>query len=239
MSALVFALLPVRDLKGKTVKWPFLVFSLVALLLSRSETSLAAIVIIAALFPLIKSIRAPKLLRGFTYCFYMGGATASAMWLSGGKIKALLGAMGRDSTLNGHTELWGIILEFIRRRPLLGYGYSAFWAGNVDYIQHEAGWLALQSHNGYLDLMLGLGFLGFLIFLAGFLQAVRNSVARIRNETGSLAFWPLFFLIVMLFSNLFESPVLDNNSIIWLLYVCTAISLHVPGKADDPPQVLP
>ncbi len=239
LSALVFALLPARDLKRKTVKWAFLVFSLAALLFSRSETSIAAILIIALLLPLIRSIRAPKLLRGFTYCFYMGGATASAMWLSGGKIGTLLAAMGRDSTFSGRTELWSIIMEFIRKRPLLGYGYSAFWAGNVDYVQHEAGWLVLQSHNGFLDLMLGLGFLGLLIFLAGFLQAVWNSVARIRSGTGSLAFWPLFFLIVMLFSNFFESPVLDNNSIIWLLYVCTAISLYVPGKADDPPQVLP
>ncbi len=41
--------------------------------------------------------------------------------------------MGREeevSTLTGRLPLWEVIIEFIEKRPLFGYGYLAFWDVN-------------------------------------------------------------------------------------------------------------
>jgi hypothetical protein len=63
--------------------------------------------------------------------------------------------------------LWAYVWAAIMKRPLMGYGYDAFWAGLGEALQVRMGigWMAQRSDNGYLDFALGLGGIGVALLL--------------------------------------------------------------------------
>ena len=167
-------------------------------------------------------------MRIFTYCLCFLVAILLLLWLSD-NTKFLFNAIGRDMTLTGRITLWEEVLIMIKKRPLLGYGFNAFWTGNTESIQEAIKWPTLHSrlghsHNGYLDIWADLGLLGLLIYITGLLQSFRNAVINVRFTSNSEAFWPLIYLIFMAVQAAVESPLVHNKNIIWILYVSVAIS---------------
>ena len=43
----------------------------------------------------------------------------------------ILGFLGKDATLTGRTDLWEFVKICISQRPLLGWGFSAFWLSTI------------------------------------------------------------------------------------------------------------
>jgi exopolysaccharide production protein ExoQ len=227
-SAIVFTLLNVNSRRSRHIKLALLSLSLALLILSTSKTSLVVFVILLALLPVYKSLQWHFYLRVFLYCFFIVAVICTVTWLMN-NTKFVLDAMGRDLTLTGRTELWEAVFVMIKKRPVLGYGYSAFWLGldgKSEYVWRMVGWKVPHAHNGLLDLWLDVGLLGVLIFIAGFFQAVRNAVCMIRSTNNIEALWPLVYLTFMLLCNLTESTILKHYSIFWVLYVSVAISFY-------------
>ena len=89
----------------------------------------------------------------------------------------LIEGAGRDSTLTGRKELWNVVLH-MDPRPILGHGFESFWLGDrLNTIQHLWYWKPTQSHNGYIEMYLNLGWVGLLI-LAG---VIVSCYAKIRE----------------------------------------------------------
>ena len=69
----------------------------------------------------------------------------------------VLEGMGKNATLTGRTGIWGLLIRSIAKRPLLGYGYYAFWQGvkgesaNVILATH---WVFGYAHNGIIEICL-------------------------------------------------------------------------------------
>lgn len=143
----------------------------------------------------------------------------------------VLGVLGRDPTLTGRTGLWAAVLEMIRERPWLGYGYSAFWLGwegKSAYIWTLYPWGPPHAHNGLLELWLNLGSLGILVFVLGFLMSFSRAIVWVRSTRTAEGFWPLAVLTYIALTNAAESTILSINSIYWILYVAVALSIFVP-----------
>ena len=73
-------------------------------------------------------------------------------------IRKLVGSIMPDATFTGRTEIWELALQYVARRPITGYGFSAFWGTpQVVYgIGENASWVnaATDAHNAYLNLAL-------------------------------------------------------------------------------------
>ena len=52
--------------------------------------------------------------------------TLSYIWFTENAAIAF-GSIGKDSSLTGRTEIWGLIIDIALRKALLGYGYDSFW----------------------------------------------------------------------------------------------------------------
>ena len=70
--------------------------------------------------------------------------------------------MGREEStvadLTGRLPLWDALLSYINGRPITGYGYAGFWTpAHVIEVSAVVGWDNDDSHNAFIDLMLGLG----------------------------------------------------------------------------------
>jgi len=129
-------------------------------------------------------------------------------------------ALGRDVTLTGRTELWDFIDGFIAQRPITGYGYGAFFevASVAEQISARIGWGAPNSHNGYREMLLGLGLVGLVlalgVLLGALVRAVRGFIRDPHDLPSRFAF---LYLCLYLFRNFSESDLLAHSDLTWTL----------------------
>jgi exopolysaccharide production protein ExoQ len=96
--------------------------------------------------------------------------------------------LGKDPTLTGRTDLWAMVIPDIYQRPLLGWGYMAFWSSDspaAKEISDALGWHVPQAHNGILEILLNIGLIGtaFFLFLWGRNVGLAFQCMKIRYET--------------------------------------------------------
>jgi exopolysaccharide production protein ExoQ len=116
---------------------------------------------------------------------------------------------GKDLTFTGRTEIWSMVVGKILERPLLGYGYGAFWSTQADAINQFSVWKPGQSHNGYLDICLSLGVSGLVLVLFLVAESLRRA-RRLRSEYRSRAgVWLLMVVLMLLIRNFAEASFLD------------------------------
>lgn len=144
-------------------------------------------------------------------------------------LEGFFASAGKDFTLTGRTLIWSLVWGFIKDRLWLGYGYQAFWlkgphspAGSV--WQHIE-WEFQEAHNGFLEVWLGIGVVGLGLFLAWFVRVLWWALQHYRLNRAPDSSWPLTFVVLFLLINVTESHILIQNDGIWVLYVCTALSL--------------
>jgi exopolysaccharide production protein ExoQ len=85
-----------------------------------------------------------------------------------------IGALGRDPTLTGRTEIWGQLLDF-HTNPIFGVGFESFWLGDrIRTMQSLYRFPGNQAHNGYLETYLNLGLLGLFVLIAWIVASFRK-----------------------------------------------------------------
>ena len=118
------------------------------------------------------------------------------------------------------------IVEVFGERPLLGYGYAAFWrSAAAAPVAH----LATNAHNGYLDLLAELGIAGGLLFAVPAAVYAAAAVRRALDRPGAVALWVPAYLGFFLVMNLAESTLL-RHKILWALYVAAVSRAALWGR---------
>jgi exopolysaccharide production protein ExoQ len=110
----------------------------------------------------------------------------------------------------------GVIAE----RPILGHGYSGFWnedSREVQYLWLKAGWRAPDSHNGYLDVLVELGPVGLILYLAAWSRVLRWAVAAWRAGAVRESRWIVLFMLTNIVLNLDEGPMPYPNEFSMLM----------------------
>ncbi|MEL7109514.1 MAG: O-antigen ligase [Pseudomonadota bacterium] len=229
-AAIFAGILAIMD---RRFRWPWicmLVLSIALVLLSTSKSSLLGLLVglgILGVGAWMKQGLQVGLLTIWVGVIVAGAALAVGLLAP----EIVFQLLGRDATLTGRTDIWIVLSDYIDQRPLLGYGYGAFWAPESDpgnWVREALQWDAPTAHNGWLEVTLALGFVGGAFLLLDFLMTIwRASLASIGTWTGifALAFCAQFFLFSMS-----ESASLQQNSIVWLIYVAIAAKLTTRPK---------
>ncbi len=157
--------------------------------LTRSRTSILAVLAALAFSIVIALLRNQRLklarLAGvLLLAIGLTGLAGLAAYSSPGGLN-LLSALhsnrdeGDPTTLTGRVDLWKTCLEYAYERPLLGFGFGGFWsAKHIESISEEQKWPINQSHNGYLDEVLNLGFPGSVLHIAVLLGCIAVCTGR-------------------------------------------------------------
>jgi O-antigen ligase len=141
-----------------------------------------------------------------------------------------LGLLGRDPTLTNRTDLWEALQEF-RVNPIVGVGFMSFWSGT----RLEEAWRLIgarvnQAHNGYLEQILNLGYIGLafivVIIFSGLLKVRRH--LRVRPDAAMLR---LSFIVTAVLYNYTEASFYGMNNM-WILLLLGC--LEVPRQAQVP-----
>ena len=146
----------------------------------------------------------------------------------------LVSLLGKDLTLTGRTEIWSAVIDSIAKRPLLGYGYQAFWLGleGESYrIILAVSWILAQAQNGFLDIVLETGVVGLAVVLLVFGFAFRDAVVcllRSRNDRQLRAVeWYLAIVVLTLLYNLDESFLFDPKHLCSMLFLLACVGLKM------------
>lgn len=235
LSGLTFMITALNTQENKFWLWGGFSLSIILLLQSKSSSSMINFLIILIVFLIIKLIRIPYILIIPTILLLALIGQISYLWLLD-NTTYLLSSIGKDETLTGRSDLWLPVLDMIGKRPLLGYGYGAFWGGwdrEAAYVWRVIGWTAPHSHNGFLDLCLDLGILGLSIFFIGFMASLLKSLVWVRLGKTLASFWPAMYIVYFWLSNLTESALLRQNDVYWPLYVAVILSMNVPLNRSE------
>ena len=208
--------------------------------LSNSITSAVVLILTLAAFPLVRlaskgSIRALALL--LTVAVIVPALIGNSDWV----IEPVLRETGRDSTLTGRTDVWSWAVGAICERPIWGYGYSAYWL-NPDVARDVARhlyWPPPSAHNGYLDLFLSVGMVGFAIFMISLLSTAKHALAYLRMGKGTYSnIFAAVFILMFVSYNAAESITGVQAGFLWILYVAVSVSvaLHTHDPVGSPPE---
>jgi O-antigen ligase len=143
----------------------------------------------------------------------------------------LVAALGRDLTLTGRTDIWDAARRFVEARPWLGYGYYAFWLpenGPAYWVRQAVKWQVASAHSGWLELALGMGRIGVVLFAVQLFATLRRGASAVFDSRAGL--WAPAFLAVFVLYTLSESHVLQANNLFWTIYVAVAGRLALDSR---------
>src|SRR5262249_13020999 len=130
-----------------------------------------------------------------------------------------------DSTFTGRTLIWDFASHEIEQRRLLGWGYQSFWlvGGDGPSILEAPGWIKNMpnSHNGYYDVLLELGYVGFAA-LAAFIFATLHGIGRVAGRNPSRAWLMLSLAIFIILYNYLESLWVRGFEFLWVVFLIIA-----------------
>ena len=171
---------------SRAVFWGAIAFA--CLLLSRSSTSLIVTVFVFML--LLMMLRSPPNLRA--YMPYIVAAFLIIILIYALAILRLVPGLeillkpieiltGKSATFSDRSIIWEIVGEQIAVHPILGSGYGAYWAGpyptSVSYVfLGRMNFYPWSSHNGYMDIINDLGFVGIMLFFGFLITYVKQSL---------------------------------------------------------------
>lgn len=144
-------------------------------------------------------------------------------------VHRLVPLLGRDPTLSGRAAIWIQVSRFIIQRPLLGYGYDAFWRGMQGpsfQIAASLHFIVVHAHNGFLEIALELGGAGVLLFALSWIRGWCALWSPWQRGQIHLIGWPLALLILIVLYDLDENTLLIYNGIFWILYVAALANIE-------------
>ncbi|MGG6297991.1 O-antigen ligase family protein [Leptolyngbya sp. AN02str] len=229
-SSVVFLLLSLQTGGARLFWWLLLVTTIAFTVMAQSTTALLCLVVLFLLFFILRPLRwhyRARTIAVLSLVLAVAGGLASVLANS----ETLLAAFGKDTTLTGRTDLWPAVIEKIQLKPIWGFGYEGFWRGwdsDAAEVWRTVGWDAPHSHNGFLDLLLALGLVGFIIFMTEYFTTLARAAYRLKQTRNPEYYLPILFLAFTVLFSLTESTILGRNSIFWVMYVAMSVSARLP-----------
>jgi O-antigen ligase len=143
-----------------------------------------------------------------------------------------------DPTFTGRNDIWEFALDHIKQRPLVGFGYQAFW-GTPELVNswiwtESWGYRASDAHNGYLNIAVMTGLVGLALalgwaFVQPFRDHLRTPAARVDPALN------MMFVQIWLFGlylSGFESELFNNGSVVWFMTAAAIIGLRLQTTTE-------
>jgi exopolysaccharide production protein ExoQ len=141
----------------------------------------------------------------------------------------VLNLLGRDATLTGRSEVWHDAL-MLQPDPLFGAGFESFWLGKrLDTLWEKWWWHPNQSHNGYIETYLNLGYVGVAL-LAGMIIGTFGKTRRTLLTNFEFGRLRLGFLFVILAYN-FTEATFKNIHPLWTVFYLIATDYPKVGAS--------
>lgn len=174
-----------------------------------------------------------------TPAYFVAGVVVASMFFSN-PIERLGYRFYGDPSLTGRTGIWGFIESQISQKPWLGWGFHSYYFVPNSPHNSAPGYIKdmPSSHDGYMDVRLETGRIGYWIFLI-FVYSSLHLIENVRRKDPVLAWC---FLSIALFAALIN--LLDTHWLtlthFWLLYlviVAESVRFSLPATTSAVPAL--
>jgi exopolysaccharide production protein ExoQ len=152
----------------------------------------------------------------------LGTAVTALFFDPGG---GMVAALGKDPTLTGRTQIWGLVLG-LHTNPLVGTGFESFWLGpRLEKMRTALPNFPInEAHNGYLEVYLNLGWAGTSIIALLLMTGYKRVIVGIRRSPEKASLFLGFLLCTLFYS--FTEAAFRMMTVAWdfLLLVILAAS---------------
>jgi O-antigen ligase len=234
---------------------PILGLGLVFLVLTKSKTSLGLFVLAATLFPALYLVLrrwsvAPAVVPALLASgFALAVGAALALDVPASAVSEFLFG---DATLTRRTELWAYLGANLEARPILGWGWGAFWDTGAEINPINAppeSWVLPAreintAHSGYIDMWLQAGVVGLALVVAVLVRVVVRAAGLIRQGGLGLADLRLVgtllcLALVLALYNVMESIVFRPSDTLSGLIVLTVLAVEAWTAPSGPWRAVP
>jgi len=210
----------------------FIAIFVILLLQTTSKSALGNLFILIGIFCLLyytnwrgkKQVVFVSFLSTIAYLVY---SVVISNWVS------LLTSIGRDPTLTGRTYIWSFAIESLRSDPsklLFGYGRGIFFDPSAGFIQgfskYIPGYLPPHAHNGFIDMILEIGIVGFGLFVICYVNTYRTYLKKATITGDTLYVFPLVALAFLAIYNITESILIRGTSLYWTVFLVLLFSAN-------------
>jgi exopolysaccharide production protein ExoQ len=219
---------PVGGLLSRLSRIAYVLLSVILIVMSRSMGGcLLLAFLLAYVFVLRVVQRFPKKDGVVLVLLLLVGGVLPLLVAGISYFKEIAYLVGKDPTLTGRTTIWSAVVVSAMKRPLLGYGYKAFWTGlqgESGNVLMSNGWSFANAHNGFLDVWLSIGALGLGVVLYSLLKAFRNAVPCILARDYYLS-WCVSIVLLAAIHAMDEATLAIANNLAWILFMVASIGL--------------
>jgi O-antigen ligase len=145
---------------------------------------------------------------------------------SGGLVQGL----GRDPSLSGRSVGWSVFLS-IPNNWLVGAGYESFWAGSrlLKIWDLSNGVKISEAHNGYIEMLLTLGWVGVVLLGVLIATGYRNVIGAYRSDPDIGSLRIAYFLATIVTG--FTEAAFRMMSPPWIVFLlATAVAPWIPQR---------
>jgi O-antigen ligase len=201
-----------------------------------SSTSIACVVVALSLFLVSRlafiAQRPGRIISIVTITCFIGLLIEATVGVKDSVIELL----GRNTSLTERVPMWETLLA-MAQNPIVGAGFQSFWIGErLEKIWSVLGVQFTQSHNGYIEQYLNLGYIGVvfivIILIAGLLKVRRQVV--VDYQAGILSFC---FIITAALYNYTEASFYGINNI-WLMTLFGIIEIPYKKEPGYPKEAI-
>lgn len=230
---------------SRVVGGGWILLAVLTLALTRSSTVLVAafgVLVVAAFLLLVRRLQGRARLRAHLVGFAVLLAGVAVVLVARAPLLKLL---GKSSDLTNRTYIWGKVLDLIAERPAAGWGWVSYWPNWEPFFRDRIvikGIHYYQAHNAWLDVLLQVGVIGFIVFAAYILLVlVRAWRTALDADVVPGIPWPLaaaapLLLVALLVQSLAESRLLIEIG--FALPVAIAVATR-PSPLENRPRDAP
>lgn len=137
---------------------------------------------------------------------------------------AIAGLLNDPGELTGRSAIWQTELKYIAGHPFLGSGYGSFGDTGARSPLHayiNAAWLegVSHGHSGYLQLLVTIGGIGFVLAIASLVVAPLMEFWHRDPETSALRALLFSLFVFVVLHNVLESDFLEGDGVVWISFL--------------------
>lgn len=134
---------------------------------------------------------------------------------------------GRNETLTGRVDIWFQLVPAFMKQPILGGGFGSFWRTETRNFYEMS-----HAHNGYIEILLELGFVGIVFFSLFLLSSCRKAYKEMIHNFDFGVLWISFILMTVLY-NITESSQTFMTHHMAIVLFFTVFSVHRLRSTPD------
>lgn len=215
----------------------FYILSAALIFLSRSATGLILFLLLQAAFCFVWVWQrySSRLKSGHYYGISALLIVSALLILT--NLDVVFGLLGRNTSLTGRVPLWNYLLtSVLPEQGFLGFGFGALWA-QLSFrrqVQSVLGWgyPVLTADNGFLDVLLYVGFAGFVSFLGALVHGITHFLRHYFHERNLISSLPAVFAAYMLVANVSLSHFFEIEYFTWMIFISFLFSVSAQRSSD-------